>query len=117
MTTPAAAPETPQTRLGEGDLRLARTPAPAVICIFGATGDLTARKLLPGLYSLAVQQLLPPETAIVGVARRDLSDDDFRRDMRKAVMAHGRLPFDEDVWEGFARGLSYSAVPFDDARG
>jgi hypothetical protein len=60
MTMPTTAPDTPETRLDEGDLRLARTAAPAVICIFGATGDLTARKLLPGLYNLAVQQLLPP---------------------------------------------------------
>jgi glucose-6-phosphate 1-dehydrogenase len=117
MTSPATTPKMPETRLDEGDLRLARTPAPAVICIFGATGDLTARKLVPGLYNLAVQQLLPTETAIVGVARRDLSDDDFRHAMRKAVMAHGRLPFDEDVWEGFARRLRYIAVPFDDAPG
>jgi glucose-6-phosphate 1-dehydrogenase len=106
-----------QARLDEGDYRLARTPAPAVICIFGATGDLTARKLLPGLYSLAVQQLLPPETAIVGVARRDLSDDDFRASMRKAVLAHGRLGLDEDVWDGFARRLRYLAAPFDEEAG
>src|SRR5262245_63260110 len=51
------------------DVRLQRTPAPAVIVIFGATGALTSRKLLTGLYSLALQQLLPPDTAIIGAAR------------------------------------------------
>ena len=70
--------------------------------IFGATGDLTQRKLMPGLYNLAAQQLLPPETAIIGVARRDIPDDEFRARMRAGVEAHGRLPVDDDVWEGFA---------------
>ena len=85
--------------------------------IFGATGDLTQRKLVPGLYSLAVQQLLPPETTIIGVARRELSDDDFRSQMRTGVEAHGRFPIDEDIWEGFARRLRYLSAPFDDRRG
>ena len=91
---PATAP------LAADDLRLVRTPAPAVIVIFGATGDLTSRKLLPGLYSLAVQQLLPPETAIVGVARADLTDDEFRARMRAGVEKHSRFPVDDEVWDG-----------------
>ena len=95
------------------DVRLARMPAPAVIVIFGATGDLTRRKLVPGLYSLAAQQLLPPETTIVGVARSQLSDDEFRGRMRAGVEAHGAAPVDEGVWEGFARRLHYLSVPFD----
>ena len=72
------------------DVRLARTPSPAAIVIFGATGDLTQRKLVPALYSLAVQQLLPPETTVVGVARSDLTDEEFRARMRTAVETHGR---------------------------
>ena len=74
------------------DVRLARTPSPAAIVIFGATGDLTQRKLMPALYSLAVQQLLPPETTIVGVARSELSDDEFRARMRAGVEAPQPLP-------------------------
>jgi glucose-6-phosphate 1-dehydrogenase len=101
----------------EHDVRLVRTPAPAAIVIFGATGDLTQRKLLPALYSLATQQLLPPETAVVGVARRELADDDFRESMRAGVEAHGRVPLDEGIWESFARRLSYVAAPFDDPAG
>ena len=108
---PATAPATAD------DLRLMRAPAPAVIVIFGATGDLTQRKLLPGLYSLAVQQLLPPETAIIGVARSDVSDDVFRARMRAGVEAHSRFPVDEGVWEGFARRLQYLAAPFDEEDG
>ena len=62
--------------------RLARTPDPAVIVIFGASGDLTRRKLVPALYNLALQQLLPPETVIVGAARTEMTDDEFRESMR-----------------------------------
>ena len=99
--------------LVEQDVRLVRTPSPAAVVIFGATGDLTRRKLVPALYNLATQQLLAPETAIVGAARRDLSHEEFREDMREAVQSHGRMPLDEDVWDGFARRLSYVSVPFD----
>ncbi len=102
--------------LGEG-LRLARTPAPAAIVIFGASGDLTHRKLMPALYSLAVQQLLPPETAIVGVARSELDDDAFRARMRDGVETFGAEPLDEEIWDGFARRLSYLPASFDSAGG
>ena len=108
---------TPAPAAEEADLRLTRIAPPAVIVIFGATGDLTQRKLVPGLYSLATQQLLPPETAIVGVARRDIGDDEFRAQMRAGVEAHGRFPIDEDVWEGFAGRLRYLSAPFDDRQG
>ena len=101
----------------EQDVRLVRTPSPAAIVIFGATGDLTRRKLVPALYSLATHQLLAPETAIVGVARSDLPDDEFRGRMRTAVEEHGRVPIDEDIWDGFARRLSYVSAPFDQVDG
>jgi glucose-6-phosphate 1-dehydrogenase len=107
----------PATAPAPADVRLTRTAAPAVIVIFGATGDLTQRKLVPGLYNLASQQLLPPETAIIGVARRDIPDDEFRAQMRAGVEAHGRFPIEEDVWEGFAERLRYLPAPFDDRRG
>ena len=99
------------------DVRLQRAPAPAVIVIFGATGDLTSRKLLPGLYSLAVQQLLPPETAIVGASRADLTDDAFRAMMREGVEKHSRIPVDDEIWDGFARRLLYVPVPFTEEAG
>nr|WP_217923391.1 glucose-6-phosphate dehydrogenase [Miltoncostaea oceani] len=99
------------------DPRLMRTPPPAVIVIFGATGDLTQRKLMPGLYSLAAQQLLPPETAVIGVARSDLPDEEFRARMRAGVEAHGAIPVDDGVWEGFARRLRYLSAPFDQPEG
>ena len=95
----------------------ARTQPPAVIVMYGATGDLTKRKLMPGLYSLAVQGLLPPETQVVGVARRDISDDDFRASMREGVAEHGRLEIDEAAWSAFAKGLRYLSAPFDEPEG
>jgi glucose-6-phosphate 1-dehydrogenase len=95
--------------------RLARTPDPAAVVIFGASGDLTRRKLVPALYNLALQQLLPPETAVVGAARTEMTSDDFRESMRAAVAEFGRTrPVDADVWEGFARRLHYIPLSFDD---
>ncbi len=113
MSAPATAP----AELDFG-ARLARTPEPAAIVIFGASGDLTKRKLVPALYNLALQQLLPPETAIVGVARRDLSDDDFRESMREGVELYSRTKADDpEVWDGFARRLRYLQLDFPDSEG
>ena len=109
MTTRDTGPS-PVQELTQGDPRLMRTPSPAVIVIFGATGDLTQRKLVPGLYGLAVEQLLAPETTIIGVARSTITDDEFRERMRAGVEAHGRIPLDEQVWESFARRLRYIAL-------
>jgi glucose-6-phosphate 1-dehydrogenase len=104
----------PQVDFGS---RLARTPDPAAIVIFGASGDLTRRKLMPALYNLALQQLLPPETAIVGAARTGMTDDEFREAMKKGVSDFSRTrPVDEDVWDGFARRLHYIPLAFDDRR-
>ena len=94
-----------------------RTPPPAVIVIYGATGDLTQRKLMPGLYSLAAQGLLPPESQIIGVARRDLSDDQFREAMREGVEEHSRLTIDDAAWRRFAPTLRYLSAPFDEPEG
>ena len=95
----------------------ARTPPPAVIVIYGATGDLTQRKLMPGLYSLAAEGLLPTETEIIGVARRDISNEDFRASMRAGVVEHGRVPIDEAAWTEFADRLQYLSAPFDEPEG
>jgi glucose-6-phosphate 1-dehydrogenase len=111
VTAPATAP----AEL-EHDARLARTPEPAAIVIFGASGDLTKRKLVPALYNLALQQLLPPETVIVGAARRDIGDDGFREAMREGIDRYSRTRSDDpDVWEGFARRLRYVTLDFSDA--
>ena len=111
---------TVQLAPGEVDfgLRLTRTPAPCVVVIFGASGDLTQRKLGPALYNLHLQRLLPPETAIVGVARREMSDDAFAARLRKGIEAHSRNGIDDEaVWESFARRVHYARFSFDDDDG
>jgi glucose-6-phosphate 1-dehydrogenase len=118
FTEPAAgaavlAPE--ENPLLEG-LRIPRTPEPFVFTIFGASGDLTQRKLLPALYSLARNGYLPDRYGIVGVARRPMTDDEFRERMRVAVQEHGREGFDADVWERLAHGMRYVGSDFADER-
>jgi glucose-6-phosphate 1-dehydrogenase len=90
---------------------------PCTLVIFGATGDLTRRKLIPGLYSLAQEKLLPERLTVIGFARRDKSDDDFRAEMRQAVQEFARYPFDETLWETFANSLYYHRSTFDDPLG
>jgi glucose-6-phosphate 1-dehydrogenase len=100
--------------LREG-LRLERIPDPCVMVIFGASGDLTRRKLMPALYNLAYDGLLPPGFSIVGYARRPMTDEEFRASMRKAVERFSRRqPIDEGVWETFARGIFYFEADFAD---
>src|SRR3712207_9484263 len=95
--TAAAAEEVGENPLLEG-LRRRRTPEPCVLTIFGASGDLTQRKLFPALYALAFRDLLPKRFAVVGAARTDLSTDEFVERMREAVEQHGRDEFRRDVW-------------------
>ncbi|HEY1366552.1 MAG TPA: glucose-6-phosphate dehydrogenase [Gaiellaceae bacterium] len=98
-------------------LQLRRTPDPCAVVIFGASGDLTSKKLLPALYSLAYRRLLPDRFAVVGVARSDGDDDSFRDDMKEAVKKHARDPFRDDVWEPLAEGIRYVAADFSDEAG
>jgi glucose-6-phosphate 1-dehydrogenase len=94
-------------------LRLERIPAPCVMVIFGITGDLTARKLMPSLYDLAVGHPLPEGFSIVGVSRRDWNDDTFRSEMYEAVKRSARSPVTQESWDLFARGLFYVQGDFD----
>jgi len=104
----------PENPLREG-IRLARTASPCAVVIFGASGDLTKRKLVPALYHLAQNRLLPAEVAVIGVARRENSDDEFRKQMSGAVVEFsGGEPLDEAVWESFAKGLYYVSGEFGD---
>ncbi|CAN5606690.1 glucose-6-phosphate dehydrogenase [soil metagenome] len=105
--------ETLSNPLREG-LRLERVPDPCTLIIFGATGDLTSRKILPAVYNLRRAGLLPPETNVVGFARRPWSDDEFRKHMRTAVDAHSRVPVEDVLWDDFAAGLHYQPGEFSD---
>ena len=83
--------------------------------IFGASGDLTRKKLMPALYNLAIEGLLPADFAVVGVARRPLSNEEFRKQMRAAVDHNSRTGKTTDaIWRGFAERLSYVSGNFDD---
>jgi glucose-6-phosphate 1-dehydrogenase len=110
--TLAQAPAIPQDNpLLEG-LRKRRAAEPCALTIFGASGDLTQRKLIPALYALAFRGLLPSSFGIVGVARTPMTDDEFREKMKQAVMEHGRDELRDDVWEELAAGMRYVATDF-----
>jgi glucose-6-phosphate 1-dehydrogenase len=107
---------TQENPLLEG-LQVRRTPDPCILVIFGASGDLTQRKLFPALYSLAFRRLLPDRFAVVGVARSEETDEEFKERMEEAVRAHGRDEFRDDVWETLAEGMRYVATDFADEAG
>src|SRR6202158_6254641 len=102
-TAPATAPVPPE-----------RTPHPCIVVIFGASGDLTKRKLLPALFHLEQNGLLPKEFAIVGVARRPLGDE-FAADMRAGIVEFGGVENSDPKLESFAKKIKYYALSFDDA--
>jgi glucose-6-phosphate 1-dehydrogenase len=99
-------------------LRLGRTPEPCTMVIFGATGDLTSRKLVPALYNLARERRLPGGFSVVGFARRDWSDEFFRETLLEGVNANSRSGAAEpSLWASFAEGLFYHRSSFDDPSG
>jgi glucose-6-phosphate 1-dehydrogenase len=87
--------------------RLPRVPEPGIIVIFGASGDLTARKLVPALYDLAAQRRLPMEFAVVGISRTQMSHEDYRERLHGALEKHRSGQVSEDVWESFSKGIFY----------
>ena len=86
----------------------ARIPRPCVVVIFGATGDLTKRKLMPALWALAADGLLPPGFSVVGAGRSEHTTDGFRQSMREAVERFGRVPVRDDLWSAFVQGIDYA---------
>ncbi len=88
-------------------------PDPAILVIFGASGDLTKRKLLPALYHLFQSNLLPEKFAIVGVARRPLGDE-FAQDMREGIVEFGDVDKSDAKLDSFVSHISYFALNFDD---
>ncbi|KAF3362358.1 Glucose-6-phosphate 1-dehydrogenase [Chlamydiales bacterium STE3] len=104
--------------LSENDQRLEKTPEPCIFVIFGATGDLTSRKLLPALYNLARENLLPSNFACVGFARREKSDESFRKEMKDAINQFSRnKPVDEEIWKDFEKKIYYHRSEFDNEEG
>jgi glucose-6-phosphate 1-dehydrogenase len=93
-----------------------RIPEPTAVVIFGASGDLTKRKLLPALFHLEQSGLLPPDFSVVGVARRPLQDE-FRKDMRDGILQFGGVKEGEAKLDDFMGKVSYHAMNFDDPKG
>ncbi len=111
MSGPAESPH--ENPLREG-LQGERMPPPTTMVIFGASGDLTKRKLLPALYSLARDRLLPPVFNVVGVARRDIGDEAFRKQMRDGCDKYARRrPVEETLWQSFEPNIHYTAGTFE----
>jgi glucose-6-phosphate 1-dehydrogenase len=93
------------------DRRIPRVAGPCVLVLFGVTGDLATKKLMPAIYDLANRGLLPPGFGLVGFARRDWEDEDFAQVTYDAVKAHARTPFRDTVWQQLAEGMRF--VPGD----
>ena len=99
-------------------LRLARIPDPSIVVLFGATGDLAHRKVLPALYHLWRTDLLPHEFRIVALGRRPLDDESFRAGIRTSLEKYSRiLPLDESAWRSFGERISYQILDFEDPAG
>ena len=110
------------TRVAEGvnplrdtrDRRLPRIAGPCGMVLFGVTGDLARKKLMPAIYDLANRGLLPPGFGLVGFARRDWATEDFGQVVYEAVKEHARTPFREDVWRNLSEGFRFVPGTFDD---
>ena len=89
------------------DRRMPRIAGPCVLVIFGVTGDLSTKKLMPAVYDLANRGLLPPGFALVGFARREWEHQDFARIVHDAVRQHARTPFREEVWKQLSEGIRF----------
>jgi glucose-6-phosphate 1-dehydrogenase len=96
------------------DRRLNRIAGPSALVIFGVTGDLSRKKLMPAVYDLANRGLLPPGFALVGFARRDWETQDFEAVVHDAVKQYARTPFSEDVWKQLSAGIRFVSGEFDD---
>src|SRR6201996_6621842 len=96
------------------DRRIPRVAGPCVLVMFGVTGDLARKKLMPALYDLANRGLLPPGFSLVGFARRDWEHEDFAQITYQAVKEHARTPFRESVWQQLQEGVRFVPGEFTD---
>ena len=96
------------------DRRLPRIAGPCSLVIFGVTGDLARKKLMPAVYDLASRGLLPPGFSLVGYARRDWAYQDFAQLVHDSVKEHARTEFREEVWQQLAEGIRFVQGDFND---
>src|ERR1700752_1884079 len=107
--------QTQTNPLREG-LSARAVPQPCTVVIFGATGDLTHRKLIPALYNLAADGELPPAVTVIGVARRD-KEKEFRPEVEEAVRKFSRQNVRNDIWKTFGQSIFYHRTEFHDVKG
>src|SRR4051812_15650314 len=96
------------------DRRLPRIAGPCGMVLFGVTGDLSRKKVMPAIYDLANRGLLPPGFSLVGFARRDWADEDFANIVHDSVKQHARTEFREETWRQLAEGFRFVPGEFDD---
>ena len=109
-----ALPRQLENVLREG-LRLERVPDPSILVLFGATGDLAHRKVMPALYQLWRTNLLPHEFVVLAIGRRPYDNDTFRAEIRGALEKYSRvLPLDESAWRSFSERVEYEQLNFDE---
>src|SRR5512135_2320478 len=94
-----------------------RTPAPCTLVIFGVTGDLAARKLIPALYNLAHDNRLPQPYTVVGVGRRDWTDGKLRQESFENIKKYSRTGLNDSIWKGFCDSLFYVKTNWEDPAG
>jgi len=94
--------------------RTARVADPCIMVIFGASGDLTRRKLIPALYNLASQNLLSPDFAIIGLGRSPITDEAARQKATEDIKKFGSGPVDQKIWDGFVQRIHFISGDFDD---
>ena len=96
------------------DRRLNRIAGPSSLVIFGVTGDLSRKKLMPAVYDLANRGLLPAGFSLVGFARRDWKHQDFGKVVKEAVRQYARTPWNESVWKQLSENIRFVSGEFDD---
>ena len=110
MEAPAAPPATPSAAPCVGS----RCASPTIVVIFGASGDLTARKLIPAVYNLCYDNLLPADFHLVGFGRKPIPDEEFRRVAAEAIKDFSRRGLEGRVWDRIAANTTYVEGGYDD---
>src|SRR5436190_4496349 len=106
-------PETQPSNPLTAGLANTLVPQPSTLVIFGGGGDLAHRKLIPAVYNLAKDGVLPANFAVVGFARSDMDDEAFRKFGRDGIEKFSRQPIDEATWPEFARSLFFLPATFE----
>src|SRR3954467_4816327 len=109
--------ETQQTNPLREGLSSRTVPQACTVVIFGATGDLTMRKLIPALYNLAADGELPPAVTVVGFARREKGDEEFRKELEEAARKFSRQTVRDEIWATFSQAIYYHQSEFGDEDG